>query len=348
MRLIHHITTKVLTLTGLIAMLALPTLAVGQVVVKMGEYAGCSNTEIGIPIGVENFEDVAALTLYIKVNTDQVEFVGVENINEVFLSGDFFGEINLQSQVITLTWFSMTPVNLDDGIMCSIRVLLKGDFVNLNFQNECEIGRSDLSVIDNVEYRNGTLAALNNMEVDPVSQSLIEGSKATITVIGLPGQVTCQWQVGQGEDWTNLTETSPYSGTQTPQLDIQPVSAGMTNYFYRCLLTSNSCSEGSLSSELLVTPNGVGGWNGNIESAALLVYPNPVASHLNCTVNADLPSAEWIVVTIAGTKVLYQQLGDLTSGQELLLNTADLNQGIYIIKLMSRGKLVAVQKFLRN
>ncbi len=128
------------------ALLVLPTNGISQPVVEIGEYAGCSNTQILIPVEITDFEEAGAITIYIGVDTDNVEYVDIENI-DVFSTGYFDGGISTESQVITLNWFGLTPACLESGIMYNNRMLFKNETVEFNFLDNCEIDRSNLAII---------------------------------------------------------------------------------------------------------------------------------------------------------------------------------------------------------
>ena len=58
---------------------------------------------------------------------------------------------------------------------------------------------------------------------------------------GTGGVINYQWQVStDGVNWTDLTDTSPYTGTTTPRLDISDV-AGLYNRRYRVGISTNTC-----------------------------------------------------------------------------------------------------------
>ncbi len=349
MKLQLHIKTKVMILTGLImALLVLPASVIGQPVVKIGDYAGCSNTEILIPVEIEDFEDVGAITLYIGVVTDNIEYVGIENINDVFSAGNFVGGINLEGQFISFNWFHSTPVYLESGIMCSIRILFKNESTEFNFLDNCEIARSNLTVIENVEYIDGSLVELSLLTPDPVSQSATEGSPATIEVPGLPDGISCQWQENADGNWVNIMDTPPYSGVQTSKLSIQSVSIEMNEGLYRCMLSNDDCSNGSVESELFVIPTGVEELNGENEIAPMHVYPNPFDEHLTCVFNVNVSSAELRIIDTNGVIKNYFKLGDVTAGKVLSLQIDNTKTGIYILQLFNNGKIINEMKVLRK
>ena len=349
MKLQLHIKTKVFILTGLMmALLVLPAGVISQPVVKIGNYAGCINKEILIPVEIRDFEDVGAITIYIGVDTDNIDYVGIENINDVFSSGDFVGGINHEGQFISFNWFSATPAYLESGIMCDIRILFKNEPVEFNFLDNCEIARSDLSVIDDVEYIDGSLVELSSLTPDPVTQTITEGSLATIELPGLSDGISCQWQENESGNWINIIDAPPYSGVQTSKLSIQSVSAEMNEGLYRCLLSNNDCSGGSVESELFVILSDVGELNGHNKIAPMHVYPNPFDEHLSCIFNINVPSAELRLIDTNGVIKNYFKLGDVIAGKVLSLQIDNTKTGIYILQLFNNGKVINEMKVLRK
>ena len=85
-----QIISNFLTLTVLvIGLMVLPLVSISQPVLKIDDYFGCSSTEVVIPIKIENFNDISALTVYIGIDTSNIEYIGLENINDAFSSGMF-------------------------------------------------------------------------------------------------------------------------------------------------------------------------------------------------------------------------------------------------------------------
>ena len=73
----------------------------------------------------------------------------------------------------------------------------------------------------------------------PASLTNCAGTTATFTVAGTGTALTYQWQVsttGCAGPWTNLTNVAPYSNVTTATLTVNPVTALMTGYAYRCVL----------------------------------------------------------------------------------------------------------------
>lgn len=344
-----HISTNLFMLIGVMAAwIFFPANAFTQPVVKISHGTACSNTEILVPVTIKHFEDVATFSLFIKVDTAAMDFLDVENVNDLFASGSFLGSINLENQIIILNWMSLSAVNIDSGLLCTIRILLKKDSVNFDFQENCEMARSDLSVIQNVVYIDGSRVPLSSYSAIPATQSLLDGSTATIQLAGLADGVSCQWQRKEGAHWTNLMATPPFSGVQTSQLSIQPVSTALDSSLFRGLLSNGICSEGSQVSQLLVMPEDVKEWNTLTNPSLLHIYPNPVNKILHCTFSNNVIFAELRLINAEGVVLSRQQVENVVAGKKLSIDFSQVKSGIYFLQLFSHDKKMATVKVLRN
>lgn len=330
------------------AWLALPAMVTGQPVVKMGDRVGCSNEEVVIPVNIENFANVAALTLYISVDTSKMEYIGIENVNDVFSTGNFIGGVSEQNQILILNWMSLTPANLESGLMCNIRVLLKSDSVHFNFQDNCEIADAGLNVITNVEYINGSLAALSSFTLNPEEQSILEGDPALFELHDVPFGFLCQWQENIDNDWTDIVDVSPYQGAQTSSLSINSVAVDMNNNLYRCMLSNEACSVMSNPSLLMVVPNGISELETNENVLAMEVFPNPVNIQLVCRFKVEVHSGMLKLLSAQGVEVFHKRLENVALGEELSINTDSLPAGMYILQLLMDNNLISSVKVLRK
>lgn len=313
-----QIITNIFILTGLVmGLLAMPLNSNGQPVFKIGNYYGCSGTEVLIPVEFENFDDISAFTIYIGIDTSNIDYIGLENINDVFSSGNLADGVNLQDQYIAFNWFSLTAVTSESGVLCNIKVLLKNNSVDFNFLDNCEIVKSDLSIIQDVDYLDGSIKAMNSVEPNPIYQSLMDESPANIELVGIVGEVYCQWQKTTGDQWVDIIDEPPYSGVNTYNLSIQSVSVDMNNTLYRGMLSNNICSEGSKVSELAVTASSL---DDQFMDEPMQVYPNPANGYLVCFFNKNIQNAELRLSSISGKIVLKQEFENIVSGQKISLD----------------------------
>lgn len=77
---------------------------------------------------------------------------------------------------------------------------------------------------------------------NPTSSSVCENSQAQFSASG-QNYNSLQWQESQdnGANWTDLSNTVPYSGTTTDTLTINPASTSMNDRLYRLALISDNC-----------------------------------------------------------------------------------------------------------
>jgi len=324
------------------------TVAISQPSVRMQKITGCSNTEVLIPVEVVNMQNIAALTLFIKVDTNTVEYVGVEDVNAAFAAGDFVGGENQSAQLFTVNWFSLSPASIDSGLICNIRVLLKGNSCDLLFEDDCEFIKPDLSKVEDVDYVNGSILALGSYVPDPLSQTVIEGSDINISLSAIVDGLTLHWQQATDEAWFNLEENATFNGVETTELSINPVSKDMNETRFRCLISNNECSEGTAESELYVTPNTVNNKLDQNYISPLQVYPNPVGNILNCTINSNINNGKVVLTSSGGEVIKVVKLSNVYIGDTKTIEMMDVSTGAYFVSLFDQQKMISTITVIRN
>jgi len=135
---------------------------------------------------------------------------------------------------------------------------------------------------------NGTIT-MNQPPVktsDPVNKTIYAGGSTTFTVTATGAGLTYLWQVSQnnGTTWSGLTNGSPYTGTTTATLTINPATVTMNGNLYRCYI-SGTCLPPvySASASLTVTQAAITTTIPNVSNSCTgnLVIPVNVASCLN-------------------------------------------------------------------
>ena len=73
------------------------------------------------------------------------------------------------------------------------------------------------------------------------TQTVVPGQSTTFTVAVASGATySYQWQVNSGSGWSNLSNTSYYTGTATATLTLTNIDFSLDNYQYQCLVTGAS------------------------------------------------------------------------------------------------------------
>jgi len=211
-----------------------------------------------IPVNVTDFIGVGAFSMVISYNSAILTYTGYQNLN-ASLSGGIISA-NAAGGKVFITWYRTTAATIASG----------GILIELNFNGVP--GSSPLSwdnqVPGNCEYSdiNGLIifstwtagnATVNQPPVintQPVDKSIYSGGSTTFTVAASGTGLGYAWQVSTngGSTFTNLTNTSPYSGVGTPTLTINPAALGLNGYRYRCNVTG-TCTPSVYSGQAVLT-----------------------------------------------------------------------------------------------
>ncbi len=88
----------------------------------------------------------------------------------------------------------------------------------------------------------------------PANVSVCANTSASFSITATGTGITYQWQESSngGTTWTNLTNGGAYSGVSTNSLTVNPVTAAMNNYRYRCVV-SGTCTPAANSNAAILT-----------------------------------------------------------------------------------------------
>ena len=325
-----------------------PLLTISQPVISIDDYINCGNTEVNIPVVVENFEDIAALTIYISIDTNGVRFKEVNDIHEAFQSGTFLGSFNAQTQNIVLTWTMETTassVYLDSAVMCNLVLLLKNGSSTFDFDQNGELAKSDLTVVQDVVYKNGSIVALSSFQPTPKSIQVIENQSTFVKLENLPDGVSCHWQENKGNGWNNLSDGGIYSGTQTTRLDFSKVELKMDKWLYRGWLSSGTCNEGSEAAVLFVEPLSVPETKDRIN---ISIYPVPANDVVNIMFNEDYGLMEVRITTMEGKEIKRKYIDNVIKGTTLQLDVSAFNSGKYLIGFYTDNGIFYTKQILKK
>lgn len=323
----------------------LPGAVAQQPVVTIQSYSGCNDVEVSVPVVVRDFTDVSNFTFYIEIDTTSADFISVDNPDPTLLTGSLVANLSaITNPIIVVTWYSMTPASVSDGLLFNLRLRMKGKVSALTFGSGCEVGKPDLSLFDNVVYSSGQIVPFSTLSPDPVSYLVIEGNPVHFGLPLLP-DVSYRWQEKVNETWQNLSEEAPYSGVFSSGLTITGVSSLFNGRLYRCMLTHDFCSDATGEATLLV--QGAGMTEEVTEQKPVLhVYPNPTGGTLFYTATVLIPKGVIAVTDAAGRVVQREEVCDISPGETRPLRLMNLNNSIYFIHLQVGGRVYAPVKFV--
>jgi hypothetical protein len=188
---------------------------------------------------------VAAFSLSLDFDTTVLTFNGYQSLNGALSGGSFVN--NSANGKVYMTWVSTTPATIGDDLL--VELLFTGSTGNCslnwesNVEGACEFSDQYGNIIfDN--YVNGNVIVYQPPEINsaPANQTAPEGTAVTFSVSATGTGLIYNWQESNngGNSWYYLTETAPYSGTNTTTLHINPVNQTMNGYLYRCIV-SGTC-----------------------------------------------------------------------------------------------------------
>ncbi len=176
------------------------------------------------------------------------------------------------------------------------------------------------------------------LATQPANDTANVGTTATFSVTTTGTGNTYQWQEKTGTAaFTNLSNGTPYSGVTTPTLTITPVTSGMTNRQYRCIINGGgACTDTSASGKLTVSTLSVNNVN---NAPAIAVVPNPTTGNIAIM---GVDHVDLAIYNIIGQQVKTTKQANQTS-------ISDLPAGVYIIKLFTEhGMNIHTQRIIKQ
>lgn len=313
-----------------------------QTSVSIGEQLRCENSSVLIPVVASNFDDVAAFTFFIKIDTLMISFVSIENFNSQ-LPGGVIYNFNEQASSIGITWASLTGISIEYDTLFSLKMMYHSGHASLIFDDASEVVNS-IGVVIDVIYEDGMAVKAIQFSVNAQSMTVTEGEQAQFSVEMLyAGDHLFQWQKSTGEGWTDIIEEPPFSGNDAAVLIIDEVPLSFNNLALRCVVTYDDCSEISDSALLTVSPLTIVSKVGN-QQALLSVFPNPANDQLNFSVRENDALLKIVLINLPGEVLFENQIENLTGN----FFVKDIAPGIYFLQLISNNNCLETVKVLKR
>ncbi len=296
---------KILTATSLLLCFIAPATALAQISISIGDQARCQHSEVLIPVHASEFLNVAALTLFIEIDTLKTQYLELENLHPEMSSGILSTSFNKNSSQIGIVWAQMLPVFIDNEKLFDIRLQYHSGNTPLVFTEYCEIAFSDYSIAENVIYEHGLIipTAISILE-HPESIHVDEGQQATFGIeTETENSLEYRWQLHNGIEWTNIHDDDLFSGSDTEQLIIYDVSAELNNTIVRCMVYLDQCVEYSDPALLTVSEMPTQVSETDQPAPGLNVFPNPCSSQLFYEVDGPAMAFNLKMLNISGETV---------------------------------------------
>ena len=189
---------------------------------------------------------------------------------------------------------------------------------------------------DSVVTLNLTISPLS-IDVQPLSETVVENSEVIFTVNSNTFGATYQWQTNTGNGFVNITNGGQYNGSTNDTLTVSAITSNNDNQLFRCIVSTSSCSSTSDVATLFV--------EGVLVIDALTnnvsIYPNPTADHIVIKANSEMIGSLYQVYNSIGKLILSGKihsdlqmisLKEFPIGMYLLTLENNLNKSIKIVK----------------
>ena len=201
---------------------------------------GCVGDTILVPISTSGINGVAAISLALDYNSQNLIYAGVAGVAPNLTNGLL---ANTTGSKFIASWFSVNPTNLTSGQLLAVRFIVGGPSAlswDLATAGNCEIADINGDAIP-VSFLNGALNTTGaSITGQPTGNTQIQVNGSTSFSVAANGANGYQWQVLNGQQWANLQNNNLYSGTTTNSLSITAAPLSLDNSTYR-VLVQGSC-----------------------------------------------------------------------------------------------------------
>nr|NQU91806.1 hypothetical protein [Bacteroidota bacterium] len=129
-----------------------------SLVVSIDSIGVDENSEILVPLSVEGFMDVGAITLFIEYDTLVLDFLTIENITPE-LTGALFNNLESPEPTIGICWHNIEGLNIESGKLLDLKFFYSNGSSELTLNQNCEIASSGLELFT-TEYIHGSVTRI--------------------------------------------------------------------------------------------------------------------------------------------------------------------------------------------
>lgn len=315
----------------------------GQTTVTISENMACENSELLVPVDVTGFENVAAFTFFIQIDTLAVEFVELVNTHANLSGGSIIANFMVNTSRIGITWSSISGATIPNGKLFDLKMEYHQGVAALQFDDNGELANPDGTVLENVSYQDGTLLPALIVVEQPQPVTVTEGEQAAFGIeLQFAGAQQYQWQQELDGEWTDIADGDHFSGANAALLTIDDVPLAFNSNAFRCIISFNSCSHTSDQAILTVSPLTVVTRPGE-ERELISVWPNPVTDVLHYKLNYP-GSYKLHLINMTG-EVIFEVIPNSFTGQMFL---EELSPGLYFLQLTDAEAKRQTQKLIKR
>ncbi len=200
---------------------------------------GVAPGAFSVPVTVNGFTDIGALTLYLEYDPDIITYQNSFTVNAAFVSSFLVGNITGTGgkKLLVIQWYGSAVTLANGATLCTLNFTLPGTggggsaltFFDNGPSCEYSTGSSDvlMDYPGSSYYHNGMVAPPVSVSVSPSAATVCAGTPVTYTASPVYGGTTpaYQWKVNGNN-----------TGSNSPTLVYAPATGDAVN----CTLTSNA------------------------------------------------------------------------------------------------------------
>lgn len=316
-----------------------------SVSLKLDNISTCNQSDLYLPLKGTGLSNIGALTLYLNYSSDQLTFVGLEDIDPQ-ISGLIYHVLTNPSR-ISIVWSSTNGANFIDDILLIIKFSIIKNSGSISFAvDSCEVADANIPPqILTVNYQNGSYySGIPVITDNPLSKTVFSQSNVQFSV-NSPDATSYKWQgsMDNGHSWVELEDNETYEGTHSSQLKIYNVPVSFNGNIYRTEVFKVNCSIISDQAFLVVdSVSGVDELDKNFNKLDL--YPNPFSEIVN--IYSDYFKKGLMIIEFFSLdvrkKFTFQQAINLSGAYKFTLNCVSLPVGTYVCKIRFDSNLSIV------
>lgn len=212
----------------------------------------CLGDTVEVPISSNDLSNLGALSLSLNYPPQQLEFVGISQVNAALMSSLIVNAANGQ---VRASWFDVNGVSIFAGNLFSLRFVVSAPanlIWDLATPGNCELADVNGQILP-ATFNNGSVAIGGQSIVDQPfgNTNLVEGD-STILVVDASGATGYQWQIQNGQLWEDIQNNNLYAGAQTAMLQLNGVPFSLNGKAFR-VLVFGSCAQPLVSNIIRIT-----------------------------------------------------------------------------------------------
>jgi hypothetical protein len=212
--------------------------------------------EYVVGIQVENCYRIGAISLKLNYDAQNLTYQGYQNFNPILSNGMTY--INAANGQVIISWASSEADSVGNDTLIELRFSSGTGTWPFSWatsvSGDCEYADTLGNILPST-YVNGnaTVYQAPSIYQQPANKTTYFGNNTSFSVGASGTGLSFQWQIStnSGVTWGDLTNTAPYSGVNSPSLNVTSATIGLSGNLYRCRV-SGACPSPVISNSAML------------------------------------------------------------------------------------------------